>query len=146
MAAAGVAGAATMALAAPAMAAPEETVNPDPAHRGQQISVKLTHPCSAQAGSLRSTAFEEVRFSGSNTEVTATIKPDAELKKHSISENCPDFVRTHYVTVVPKGGAKTGIGGAGDGTDVALTGVGVTLILGAGGFMALRFRRGDAES
>ncbi|WP_433473124.1 hypothetical protein ACQPZP_30270 [Spirillospora sp. CA-142024] len=150
VAAAGVVGAATMGLAAPAMADPpgEVTVSPNSVRQGETgpVTVDVPSACQAHNVTLSSTAFNApASFTEGATPNPVPIKSTATVGEHRIEGLCDDVdrpIKFHgHVTITPKGGAKTGIGGVSGGTSLPLMGAGVALILGAGGAMVFQRRR-----
>ncbi|WP_433464819.1 hypothetical protein [Spirillospora sp. CA-128828] len=141
----------TAGLAAPAMAA--GAVTPDPAHRGENVTVKIPAVCKASPGTVTSPAFTAtVNFAAGATTVPAQISSTAALTTHPVIIQCGNSAAKESVTVTagkpppPGGGAKTGAGGAMKHASPAFLGAGVALLLGAGGTMVIRRRRGDDRS
>ncbi|WP_433461975.1 hypothetical protein [Spirillospora sp. CA-128828] len=154
VAAAGVVGAATVGLAVPAMADPpgEVTVSPNSVRQGETgpVTVNVPSACQGQQVTLSSTAFSApASFIGGAMPNPVPIKSTATVGEHRIEGLCDDVDRPTkfhgHVTIIPKGGAKTGIGGVSGGTSLPLMGAGAALVLGAGSAMVIQRRRGDAQ-
>ncbi|MBC6457538.1 hypothetical protein [Actinomadura sp. HBU206391] len=156
-------GAVTFGLATPAMATGTVGVTPGQAQRGQKVTVHVEE-CAEDGSVAKSDAFAAdviLNTEGERVGVAglATIASHATFGVHQVHVECAgvNFVGRVTVTAgkggpagkghpVPKGGAKTGLGGGGE--NLPLVGAGSALLLGAGGVgaLAIRRRRSDARS